>query len=246
MDHAGRQHQTGAMGHAGRHRPWAILGHQQQASTRPAAWIRPGTSSGTPGERHQQHQAGTRPAPGQRQAGARDQAGTPGASSSRPGAIGHGPCSGTRPAPWITPGAMDHAGRQHQASTTPAPGQHQASTRPAPWVTPGASARPAGRAPSAMGHARAPGRRHESRWPGKPARRDAPSPAQRGRQGKPFSRPIPAPPVGDSKHCPREKAGGKGEEPRQKRVCMYEEISLFNKFSICPRYVPVLSPLCPR
>ena len=44
-----------------------------------------------------------------------------------------------------TPGAMDHAG---------APG-HQAS-RPAPSGTPGASARPAGRAPSATGHAGAP------------------------------------------------------------------------------------------
>ena len=175
---------------------------------------------------------------------------------------------------------MDQAGRQLGQRLV----NGTDSSRPAPSGTPGASAKPAGRAPSAMGHAGAPapapaaGRRHGSRraparaapggrhrqqhqqqagamdqagghgsrWPGKPARRDAPSPAQGGRQGKPFSRPIPAPPVGDSKHCPREKAGGKGQETRQKRVCMYEEISLFNKFSICPRYVPALSPLCPR
>ena len=240
MDQAGRQqHQArkpapSAIGHAGAPAPAPAAGrrhgsrraparaapgewHRQQQVSRPAPCQQAGRhgsrrapARAVPGERHQQQQAGAIGHAGRHR---------PWAIGHGPSAMGHGPCWGT-------------------GTST--------SSRPAPsgsawWTAPTAAGQQASR-PGAMDQAGG----HGSRWPGKPARRDAPSPAQGGRQGKPFSRPIPAPPVGDAKHCPREKAGGKGQETRQKRVCMYEEISLFNKFSICPRLVPALSPLCPR
>ena len=83
---------------------------------------------------------------------------------------------------------MDQAGRQLGQRLV----NGTDSSRPAPSGTPGASAKPAGRAPSAMGHARAPapapaaGRRHGSRRA--PARAAA---GERHRQQQ-VSRPAPS------------------------------------------------------
>jgi hypothetical protein len=175
--------------------------------------------------RHGSRRAPARAVPGERHQ--QQQAGAIGhAGRHRPWAMGHAGAPAPAPAAGRRHRAAPGGRHQQQQASRPGAIGHgpcwgtgtSTSSRPAPWIT-------------------------LARQTGSPGRS---KPGARGRQGESFSRPIPAPPVGDSKHCPREKAGGKGQETRQKRLCMYEEISLFNKFSICPRYVPALSPLCPR
>ena len=168
--------------HAGRHRPWAMLGHQ--ASTRPAPGRHRGSgrapARATPGEQHQQQAGRHRPwAMLWHQAGAMNHAGRHGSCwGARPpgqqaGAIGHAgrQCQASRP------GAMDHAGRhgpwamlghrQQQAGAVGHAGRHR------PWAMLGhqqQASRPAGRAHRASGIGHGPcwapaaaGRRHGSR-----------------------------------------------------------------------------------